>query len=247
MLRIPRQIWFWPVADSTYNLRIPLAICGFHLQLRIPQQLNLTIQMSYHLFVDSTNCSAFRKHSCRFLKIACFLSTFERYNGNLGFWLWIPKQQRVSEKSSNVADSATNLILACCGFHLQFADSTCSLRVPHFTVADSATAQFTRYKCRISFVCAFHKLFCNSAIHSCRCLKIACFWAHLSDSTNNDLGFWLWIPKQQRVSEKSSRCCGFRDKPDFGLLRIEHLQWADFTYMISGIPLTVCGFRNSSI
>ena len=34
-------------ADSTYSLRIPLAICGFHLQLRIPQQLNLTIQMSF--------------------------------------------------------------------------------------------------------------------------------------------------------------------------------------------------------
>ena len=31
-------------ADSTYNLRIPLAICGFNLQLRIPQQVNLTIQ-----------------------------------------------------------------------------------------------------------------------------------------------------------------------------------------------------------
>ena len=111
-------------------LRIPLTICGFHLsgfhlQLRIPQQLNLTIQMSYHLFVDSTNCSAFRKYSCRFLKIACFLSTFERYN-DLGICLWNPKQHRISEKSSNVADSATNLILACCGFHLQFADSTCT-------------------------------------------------------------------------------------------------------------------------
>ena len=114
-------------ADSTYSLRIPLTICGFHFQLRIPQQLNLTIQMSYHLFVDSTNCSAFRKYSCRFRKIACFLSNFERYN-DLGICLWNPKQHRISEKSSNVADSATNLIwaflripLTICGFHLQFS------------------------------------------------------------------------------------------------------------------------------
>ena len=121
MLRIPRQIWFWLVADSTYILRIPLTICGFHLQLRIPQQLYLTIQMSYHLFVDSTNCSGFRKYSCRFRKIACFLSSFEWYI-DLGICLWNRKQHRISEKSSNTADSATNLILACCRFHLQLAD-----------------------------------------------------------------------------------------------------------------------------
>ena len=45
-------------ANSTYNLRIPLTICGFHLQLRIPQQLNLTIQMFQQLFVDSANTVA---------------------------------------------------------------------------------------------------------------------------------------------------------------------------------------------
>ena len=40
--------------------RIPLTICGFHSKFadstynsRIPQQLNLTIQVSYHWFVDS--------------------------------------------------------------------------------------------------------------------------------------------------------------------------------------------------
>ena len=125
-------------ADFTCNLRIPITICGFHLQLRIPQQLNLTIKMSYYLFVGSTDCSAFRKYSCKFRKIACFFSNFERYN-DLGICLWNPKRHRISEKSSNVADSATNLILACCGFNhylrillaicgfqLQFADSTYS-------------------------------------------------------------------------------------------------------------------------
>ena len=40
--------------ESANNMRIPRTICGFHLQLRIPQQLNLTIQMFYHLFVDLT-------------------------------------------------------------------------------------------------------------------------------------------------------------------------------------------------
>ena len=56
-------------ADSTYNLRIQLT-------LRIPQQLNLTIQIFYHLSVDSTNCSGFRKNSCGFRKMAYFLSNF---------------------------------------------------------------------------------------------------------------------------------------------------------------------------
>ena len=42
-------------------MRIPLTLCGFRSQLRIPQQLNVTINMSYYLFVDSKNCSGFRK------------------------------------------------------------------------------------------------------------------------------------------------------------------------------------------
>ena len=44
-----------------------------------------------------------------------------------------------------------------CGFHLQFSDSTYSLRIP-LTVADSATAQFNDTNV-LSFVCGFHKLF----------------------------------------------------------------------------------------
>ena len=42
-------------------MRIPLTLCGFRLQLRIPQQFNITIHMSYYSFVDSINCSGFRK------------------------------------------------------------------------------------------------------------------------------------------------------------------------------------------
>ena len=49
-------------ADSTYNLRIPLTCCGFRLQLRIPQQLSLTIHMSHCL--DSANLS-FLERFCR--------------------------------------------------------------------------------------------------------------------------------------------------------------------------------------
>ena len=66
--------------------------------------------MSYHLFVNSTNCSGFRKYCCGFRKFAYFWSNFVRYN-NLGICLWNPKQHRRSKKSSNVADSATNLML----------------------------------------------------------------------------------------------------------------------------------------
>ena len=98
-------------ADSCYKLRIPVTSCGFRLHLRIPKQLNLIIHMSYYLFVDSTKGSRFRKNGCGFRKFVYFCSDFERYT-LLGICLWNPKQRRRPMKSSNVADSATNLILA---------------------------------------------------------------------------------------------------------------------------------------
>ena len=103
-------------ADSTYNLRIPLTVAD-----SATAQINDT--KFYHLLVDSSNCSGFRKYNCGFRKFAYFLSNFERYN-DLGIGLWNPKQHRRSEKSSNVADSAVNLILACCGFRLQCRECT---------------------------------------------------------------------------------------------------------------------------
>ena len=78
--------------------------------------------MSYYLFADSTNCSGFRKYIWGIRKFAYFWSNFERYNV-LSICLWNPKQQR-SKKSNNVADTATNMILACCGICLQGTEST---------------------------------------------------------------------------------------------------------------------------
>ena len=92
--------------ESVNKLRIPLTICGFRWQLRIPQQLILTIQKSCSLIVDSTICFEFRKLSCVFCKFACFRSIFEQ-NFLLGISLWNPKQEKRT-KISNVADSATN-------------------------------------------------------------------------------------------------------------------------------------------
>ena len=54
--------------------------------------------------------------------------------------------------------------LTLCGFHLQFVDSTYSLRIP-LTVADSATSQFNDSNV-LSFVCGFHKLFWISQVLS---------------------------------------------------------------------------------
>ena len=104
-------------------MRILLTICGFHIQLRNPQQLNLTKQFTYYLFVDSTSCSGFRKYGCSFRKIAYFWSDFERFS-LLGICLWNPKQRKRSKKSSNNADSATNMILACCGIRLKWTECT---------------------------------------------------------------------------------------------------------------------------
>ena len=79
--------------------------------------------MSHYLFVDSTNCSGFRKHGCGFRKFAYFWSNFERYSV-LGIYLWNPKQQRRAKKCSNVADSTSNPIWACCEILLQCAECT---------------------------------------------------------------------------------------------------------------------------
>ena len=77
-------------ADSTYTLWTPLTVAE-----SATAQLNY--KMSYDLFVDSTNCSGFRKYGCGFRKIAYFRIDFERYSV-LGIGLWNPKQQRRSKK-----------------------------------------------------------------------------------------------------------------------------------------------------
>ena len=60
-------------SDSTYNLQIPLTVTD-----------SATAQFKdtnvFQLFVDSTNCSGFRKYCCGFRKLAYFSSDFERYN-----------------------------------------------------------------------------------------------------------------------------------------------------------------------
>ena len=102
--------------------------CGFTHNLRIP----LLVVDSATAQLNDTNVLSF---VCGFLKlfwippiqlrisqIRLFLSDFER-NNVLSLCLWTPKQQRRS-KSSNVADSATNQILACCGIPLQCAECT---------------------------------------------------------------------------------------------------------------------------
>ena len=110
-------------ADSTNNLRVPLTRCGFCLQLRNPQQLNLNTQLSYYLFVDSTNCLELSNYGCGFCKIAYFWCNFERYSV-LGNCLWNPKKRKRSKKSSKVAESRTNLILVCCGIRLYCTECT---------------------------------------------------------------------------------------------------------------------------
>ena len=104
------------LADFTYNLRIPLT-------LPIPRQLNLIFYMSYFLFVDSTKFSGFRNYGCGFPNFAYFWSDSERYSV-VGICLWIPKHQRRSKKSSDVADSEKTLILVCCGIRLQSTECT---------------------------------------------------------------------------------------------------------------------------
>ena len=95
----------------------------------------------------------------------------------------------------------------------QNADSAYILWIP-LTVADSAKAQFL-FSYVLLFVCGYHKLFRISQI------LLQILQNHLLFSEfegNSVLAFCLWDPKQQRRSN-NMQSCGFRHKPDFGLLR----------------------------
>ena len=122
-MRIPFTIcrFCLQLAESAYNLQIPLTLCGFHLHLLIPQQLKFTEHLYYfYLFTDLTNL--FRIPHI-FRKVACSWSNFEQYSV-LAICPWRPKQQRRSRKNCIFADSGTNLISACCGIRLQFTKCT---------------------------------------------------------------------------------------------------------------------------
>ena len=71
--------------------------------------------MSYYVFVDFSNCSGFLKFCYGFRNFAYLWSDCEP-NNVLGICSWNPKSKE-DEKSSNVAESATYLILP-------FAEST---------------------------------------------------------------------------------------------------------------------------
>ena len=112
-------------ADSTYNLRISLTICGFHFVDSATAQINDTNVLSFVCGIVKTNSSRLRKHSCGFRKLAYFgaILRFWRYK-ILNICLWNVKQHRRTKKSSNFASSPTNLILACCGFRLHCRECT---------------------------------------------------------------------------------------------------------------------------
>ena len=103
-------------ADSTYNLRIPLTVADSATAQFNNSNVFLFVYEFHKLFWIP-------QIQLRFPQLRLLLSNFERYN-HLGICLWNPKQHRRSEKNSEVADSATNLILHFCGFRLQCRECT---------------------------------------------------------------------------------------------------------------------------
>ena len=123
-------------AAFAYKLQNPLTICGFVLQfagftyscgfhfslsllksyimicLWIPQTVPnsaIFLQFPQFFFVDSSKLPVFG---------AIFI------NSVLANYPWNPKQPRISKKNSNIADSATILLLTCRGICLQFTKCT---------------------------------------------------------------------------------------------------------------------------
>ena len=252
MLRISRQIWFSLVADSTYNLRIPLTVMDSATAQRY-KCLIIYLWIPQTVLGSANTVADFAK-----LWNPYFLSNFEWYN-DLGICLWNPKQHRISEKSSNVADSATNLILACCGFHLQLADCGfhLQLRIPQQL---NSTIQMS-YQRRT--VCLWiPQTVLRSANTVADFANLPVFWAILSGTMiyvfvcgiQNSIEYqrkvallriprqiWFWPVADSNYNLRISlSICGF------------HLQFADSTYNLR-IDLQFadstysCGFRNSSI
>ena len=117
-------------ANSAYNLWNPLTICGIRSQFAestysygFRDSINLLNTYTIICSWVPQYGSGFHAFCCGFHKVACFWSDFEQYSV-LAICTWNPKQQRRSKKNSNVVNSATNLIFACCGICLQFTKCT---------------------------------------------------------------------------------------------------------------------------
>ena len=104
------------------------------------------------------------------------------------------KSNHVIKSLKDIILNATTYIHICkrnsqtkCGFHLQFADSTNTLRIP-LIVADSATAQFN-YTHVLLFVCGLQKLFWIPQTRL-RIPQIRLFWSDFE--RNSVLSICLW-------------------------------------------------------
>ena len=63
-------------ADSAYNLRSPLTICGFQFYLQIPRKLKFTKHIYYYLFMDSANWFRIPHNLLRSSQSCLFLERF---------------------------------------------------------------------------------------------------------------------------------------------------------------------------
>ena len=103
-------------------MQIPLTRCGFRLQLRNPQHLNLTKQsLIICLWISQTVLD-----SASTVADSAKLPIFGAIWSGAVFQVFLrnPKQRRRSKKSSKVANSATKLFLACCEIRLQCTERT---------------------------------------------------------------------------------------------------------------------------
>ena len=135
-------------------MRIPLTICGFHLQFA-DSTFNLRIPLTV---ADSATAQCNNTHVCGFHKlfwipqiqfripqVCLFCSDFECYKV-LCICLCNPKLQRSSKKISNSADSAKILFLACCGTRLQF--TRCAVLPRNAVLNFFFIAFFSRKNCK---------------------------------------------------------------------------------------------------
>ena len=119
-------------------MRIPLTVCGFHLQFADSAYNYGFRNSSIQLYTCLIICGFHElfwipQIRLRIPQICLFWSNFERYSV-LGICLWNSKQQRRSNKCSNVADSTTNLIWACCGIRLRCTECTVWPRNVKFSI-----------------------------------------------------------------------------------------------------------------
>ena len=134
-------------------MRISLTFCGFHLHVADSAYSCGTSISSIYIYKYRIICFVIPQtvlDSTITVADSAKLPLYERYSV-LGISFWNPKQRRRSKKTNKVADSATNLIMVCCGIRLQCTECKIWPRNVSQIRLENNQLDFVKHKSRNKF------------------------------------------------------------------------------------------------